>query len=91
MAESVQNEEQQQSKGQSMVQVDEDEGSETMMTNSWTEREERPINSIAHQQNVKALMKREKAKEEADRLYAEELEFSRTVGATYDLSGADGR
>ena len=91
MAESIQKIEQQQSKGQSMVQVDEDEGSETMMTNSWTEREERPINSIAHQQNVKALMKREKAKEEADRLYEEELEFSRTVGATYDLSGADGR
>jgi serine/threonine protein kinase len=76
MAESIRQHQQEEQEEQNVP----DEGS-TTMTNSWKEREERPINTRIHQDNVKALKRRNKAKEEADRRYAEELEFSRTMGA----------
>ena len=75
-------------------QKEEKKDKDETMSNSWKAREERPINSSIHSTNVAALQKRITAKQEADRLYAEEfkLEMStRTVGASYDLSGLDER
>jgi len=64
---------------------------EDKMVNTWKEREERLIQSKAHLSNIEQLKKLQQAKEEAERKYKEELDMSRTVTATYDLTGLNVR
>ena len=48
------------------------------MTITWKEREEKPIASSYHKNQMKLLNKRNKAKEDADKVYQEEMELSRS-------------
>ena len=73
MAESIKKEKEQ----KKLIKDGPDDGSETM-TNTWKEREEKPIASSYHKNQMKLLNKRNKAKEDADKVYQEEMELSRS-------------